>query len=67
MALFARLPVFVRLVLVVAAGLMALVLAAFLIKILIVATLLAAIGLGGLFVFNFVRAFFRIRSARLVR
>jgi hypothetical protein len=64
MTFFARLPLFVRLVLVVAAGLTALVLAGFMIKILLIATLLAALGLGGMFVFNFVRAFFRIRSAR---
>ena len=66
MAFFARIPLFVRLVLVVAAGLTALVLAAFLIKILLIATVLAALGLGGLFLYNFVRAFFRIGSTPLV-
>jgi hypothetical protein len=66
MAFFARIPLFFRVVLIVAAGLTALVLAAFLIKILLIATVLAALGLGGLFLYNFVRAFFRIRSTRLV-
>jgi hypothetical protein len=66
MHLFARLPLFARLVVIIAAALLALVFAAFLIKILVLATILAALALGGLFVYNFVRAFVRIRRARAV-
>lgn len=64
--IFARpIPLFVRLTILVAAGLLALVLAAFLIKLIIIAAVIAAVGLGVLFLFNFFNAFSRIRRARI--
>ncbi len=63
---FARpIPLFVRLTLLVAAGLVALAVAAFVIKLVVAAAILVALVLGALFLFNFVNAFVRIRRSRI--
>jgi hypothetical protein len=54
-------PLFLKVTLVVAAGLLALILAAFVLKVVFIAAIVAAVGLGVLFVINFLRAFGRAR------
>ena len=57
-------PLFVRVTLIIAAAFLGLILAAFLLKIVILAAIVAALALGGLFLFNFVKAFARLRQER---
>ena len=61
---FRRIPLFLRVTLVIAAAFLALIVAAFLLKIVLFAAILAALALGGLFAFNFVKAFLRVRRER---
>ena len=55
-------PLFVRVTLIIAAAFLGLIVAAFFLKVVFIAAILAALALGGLFLFNFVKAFARIRS-----
>jgi hypothetical protein len=60
---YRQLPLFLRVTLILAAAFVGLIVAAFLFKIVVLAAILAALGLGGLFVFNFVKAFVRVRTS----
>jgi hypothetical protein len=57
-------PLFVRVTLIIAAAFLGLILAAFLLKIVLVAAIVAALALGGLFLFNFCKAFARLHHER---
>jgi hypothetical protein len=57
-------PLFLRVTLIIAAAFVALLVAAFLLKIVLLAAVLAALGLGGLFLFNFAKTFVRLRRER---
>ncbi len=57
-----QLPLFLRVTLIIAAAFLGLIVAAFLLKIVVIAALVAALGLGGLFLYNFVKALLRVRA-----
>jgi len=59
---YRQLPLFLRVTLIIAAAFLGLIVAAFLLKIVVIAALVAALGLGSLFLYNFVRALLRVRA-----
>ena len=62
-----QLPLFLRVTLIIAAAFLGLIVAAFLLKIVVIAALVAALGLGGLFLYNFVKALLRVRATGAAR
>jgi len=55
---------FVRVTLIITAAFLGVIVAAFLLKVVLLAAIVAALALGGLFLFNFFKAFVRLHQER---